>query len=96
MQNVNVAEQHIRSELVEKEHECRLMYRQLADEEKRCAQVMQNLDAMQNEKDRIGLEVTKRTDEFNILNEKLQIMQAALDRGTQQQLPQISYIPSLA
>lgn len=81
LQNANVDVQHMHSELIEKGHECNSMYRSLMDAEKKVAQMQQKLDAMQNEKDQIGAEMVKRNDELRILNEKLQIMQTALDRG---------------
>lgn len=81
LQNANVDVQHIHSELTEKGHECNSMYRSLIDAEKRIVQMQQKLEAIQNEKDQIGTEMVKRNDELRILNEKLYIMQTALDRG---------------
>lgn len=82
MKNATVAIQHIRTELNEKEHECTSLYKSLMDEEKKCARLVQKLEALQNEKDQTGAELVKRSDELRISNEKLQIMQTALDRGT--------------
>lgn len=81
LQNENVNIQHIHSELTEKSHACNSLYRSLIDAEKKIAQMQQKLEAMQNEKDQCGAEMVKRCDELRILNEKLQIMQTALDRG---------------
>lgn len=81
LQNATVDVQHIHSELAEKEHECRSLMRSLMDTEKKCAQIQQRLEAMQNEKDQLGTEMVKRNDELRIAFEKLQIMQTALDRG---------------
>lgn len=84
LQNANVNVQHIHSELTETGHASNSMYRSLMDAEKKIAQMQRKLEAMQNEKDQIGAEMVKRNDELRILNEKLHIMQTALDRGTVQ------------
>lgn len=81
LQNANVALQHTRSELAEKEHECRNLYRTLADEEKKCAQVTQKLDGIQNEKDHLNAELVKQKDELGLMAEKCELMKIALDRG---------------
>lgn len=81
IKNVTVAIQHIRTELVEKEHECTALYKSFADEEKNNAKITKQLDALQKEKDLIGFDLVKRHDELRLLNEKLEIMQTALDRG---------------
>lgn len=81
LQNANVDVQHMHGTLNEKEHECRSLYRSVMDAEKTNAQFHQKLDAMQNEKDQLGAEMIKRNEDLRILNEKLQIMQTALDRG---------------
>lgn len=39
------------------------------------------LDTTQNEKDLIGTQLVRRNDEIGLLNEKLSIIQMALDRG---------------
>lgn len=81
LKNATVSVQHIRTELTEKEHECMTLFKSMTDEEKRCSRLEQKLEALQNEKDQIGAELVKRNDELRILNEKLQVMQTALDRG---------------
>lgn len=81
LQNANVALQHTRTELAEKEHECRNLYRTLADEEKKCVQVTQKLDGVQNEKDNLNAELVKKKDELNVMVEKRELMKIALDRG---------------
>lgn len=43
-----------------------------------------NLDNITNEKDLIGTQMIRRNDEISLLNEKLQIIQMALDRGEAQ------------
>lgn len=39
------------------------------------------LDNTQNEKDLIGTQLVRRNDEIGLLNEKISIIQMALDRG---------------
>lgn len=41
-----------------------------------------SLDNTQNEKDLIGTQMVRRNDEIGLLNEKMQIIQMALDRGS--------------
>lgn len=81
IQNITVGIQHIRTELAEKEHECLFSYKSLADAEKKSARALQQIEALQKEKDVMGQELVKRCDEIRNLNEKLKLMQAALDRG---------------
>lgn len=81
IQNITVGIQHIRTELAEKEHECMSLYKSLADAEKKATRATQQSEALQKEKDSIGFELVKRNDEIRNLNEKLKLMQAALDRG---------------
>lgn len=44
-------------------------------------QLKKTLDNTQNEKDLIGTQMVRRNDEIGLLNEKMQIVQMALDRG---------------
>lgn len=81
LQNATVSYQHIRTELAEREHECRSLYRALTDEEKKCSQMEKKVDGMQNEKDHIGSELVKKTDENRVWEEKRELMKVALDRG---------------
>lgn len=90
IQNITVGIQHIRTELAEKEHECMALYKSLADAEKKTTRATQQLEALQKEKDALGIELVKRNDEIQNLNEKLKLMQAALDRG--RVLTQIDFI----
>lgn len=76
-----VAVQHIRSEYIEKEHERKSLCRSLSEKEHQSDNMLQKLEAIQNEKDRIDAKLVKRNVEHNELQEKLDIMQAALDRG---------------
>lgn len=81
LQNATVAAQHARSELAEKEHECRQLYRALSDEERKCTKTEKRVEGVQNEKDQIGTEMVKKTGEIESMKEKVQLMQRALDRG---------------
>lgn len=81
IQNITVGIQHIRTELAEKEHECMSLYKSLADADRKSTRASQQLEALQKEKDTAGFELVKRNDEIRNLNEKLKLMQAALDRG---------------
>lgn len=81
IQNVTVGIQHIRTELAEKEHECMSLYKSFVEAEKKSARALQQLEALQKDKDSTGFELVKRNDEIRNLNEKLKLMQAALDRG---------------
>lgn len=81
LQSAVVAVQHARSELAEKEHECRQLHRALADEEKKCTKTEKRVDGVQNEKDQIGGEIVKKKGELETMKEKVQLMQRALDRG---------------
>lgn len=76
-----VAVQHIRSEYIEKEHERKSLCRSLSEKEHQSVNMTQKLEAIQNEKDRIDAKLVKRNVEHTELQEKLDIMQAALDRG---------------
>lgn len=57
------------------------LYKSLADADKKSTRASQQLEALQKEKDSTGFELVKRNDEIRNLNEKLKLMQAALDRG---------------
>lgn len=83
LQNATVAAQHTRTELAEKEHECRQLYRTLADEEKKCTKTEKKVEGIQNEKDLMGADIVKKDEEISLLNDKLQLMRTALDRGVQ-------------
>lgn len=77
-----VAVQHIRSEYIEKEHERKSLCRSLSEKENQSVQMLQKLEIIQNEKDRIDAKLVKRNLEQSILQEKLDVMQACLDRGS--------------
>lgn len=81
LQNAVVAVQHARSELAEKEYECRQLHRALADEEKKFMKTEKRVDGVQNEKDQIGGEIVRKREEIESMKEKVQLMQRALDRG---------------
>lgn len=81
LQNAIVSVQHIRTELAEKEHECRNLCRALTDEEKRRTQMEKKAELMQNEKDHLSSELVKKTAEINLWQEKREVMITALDRG---------------
>lgn len=81
IQNITVGIQHIRTELAEKEHECMSLYKSLTEAEKKSTRALHQIEALQKEKDTMGSELVKRSDEIRNLNEKLKLMQAALDRG---------------
>lgn len=72
------------------------LYKSLADAEKKASRASQQIEAMQKEKDMMGSELVKRSDEIRNLNEKLNLMQAALDRGNHacsDSCIQIIYLP---
>lgn len=81
LQNATVCVQHTRTELTEREHECRSLHRALADQEKKSTQLAQRVDGIQNEKDQLGAELVKKNDEINTWKDKRELMQVALDRG---------------
>lgn len=81
LQSAVVAAQHARTELAEKEHECRQMYRALIDEEKKCTKTVKRVEGVQNEKDQIGTEIVKKNEEIELMKEKMHLMQRALDQG---------------
>lgn len=81
LQSAMVAVQHARTELAEKEHECRQVYRALADKEKTCTKTEKRVEGVQNEKDQIGTEIVKKKNEIELMKEKVQLMQRASDRG---------------
>lgn len=81
LQNAMVTVQHTRTELAEKEHECRNLSRALADEEKKRTQMEKKVEAMQNEKDHLSAELVKKTDEIRLWEDKRELMTVALDRG---------------
>lgn len=82
VQNVAVGLQHIRTELAEKELECSAVYKALEVERKQSLRLNQCLETLQKEKDLLGVELMKKNDEIRHTNEKLDIMQIALDRST--------------
>lgn len=81
LQNATVCVQHIRTELTEKEHECRSLYRALSDQEKKCTQLTQKVESIQNDKDLLGAELVKKNEEINTWKDKRELMRNALDRG---------------
>lgn len=81
LQSATVAAQHARSELAEKEHECRQLYRALADEERKCTKTEKKVEGVQNEKDQIGTEIMRKKGEIGLMKEKVQLMQRVLDQG---------------
>lgn len=81
LQSAAVAVQHARSELAEKEHECRQLYRSLADEERKCTKTEKKVEGVQNEKDQIGTEIMKKKGEIGSMKDRVQLMQRALDQG---------------
>lgn len=80
LQSATVAVQHARSELAEKEHECRQIYRALSDEEKKCTKSVKKIEGVMNEKDQLGAEMEKQKQEIDALNEKRALAMRALDR----------------
>lgn len=83
LQNANVSLQHIRSELAEKEHEFRCLYRSLTDEEEKRSKMEKKFEGMQNEKDRLSAELVKTIEANEVWKEKRELMIVALDRGTE-------------
>lgn len=90
LQSAVVAVQHARTELAEREHECRQLHRALIDEEKKCTKSEKRVDGVQNEKDQIGTAIVKKTEEIDMMREKVQLMQRALDRGMKHSLMEYS------
>lgn len=82
LQSAAVSVQHIRTELAEKEHECRSMSRALKDEEKKSTQLEKRVEGIQNEKDQLSAEMMKKNEEINLFEEKRELMKYALDRGS--------------
>lgn len=54
------------------------------EDEIRLTKLRKQLDNALNEKDLIGTQMIRRNDEIGLLNEKIQIIQMALDRGESQ------------
>lgn len=81
LQSAMVAVQHARTELAEKEHECRQLYRSLCDEENKCIQTKKKVDGVLNEKDRLGAVIVKKNEDIDSLNSKQHLMRQALDRS---------------
>lgn len=82
IQNAAVALQHVRTELAEKEHECSAVYKAYDAEQKQSLRLNQRVETLQKEKDLIGVELMKKNDEIRHVNNRLDIMQIALDRST--------------
>lgn len=76
--------QQTRAELRERKLENERLYKTLADDEMRLVKLKQQLDSTANDKDLIGTQMVRRNDEIGLLNEKLQIVTMALDRGEAQ------------
>lgn len=81
LQSATVAVQHSRTELAEKQHECRQLYRALSDEEKKFTNTKKKVDGVMNEKDQIGAEIVKRNEEIEMLTDKRDLTLRALDQG---------------
>ena len=81
IQNTLVILQHTRTELKEKKNENERLYKTLSDDELRLMKLRKQLDNALNEKDLIGTQLIRRNDEISLLNDKLHIIQMALDRG---------------
>lgn len=81
IQNFTVAMQHIRTELEEKNHEINTLLKTNNNAEQKNEKLSKQLEALQKEKDLTGFELVKRNEDVGNLNEKLAIMQIALDRG---------------
>lgn len=84
IQNTNIILQHTRTELKEKKQENERLYKTLAEDEMRLIKLRQQLDNTTNEKDLIGTQMIRRNDEIGLLNEKINIITMALDRGEAQ------------
>lgn len=82
IQNTNIILQHTRTELKEKKIENERLYKTLSDDEIKLMKLRKDLDNTTNEKDLIGTQMIRRNDEIGLLNEKINIIQMALDRGT--------------
>lgn len=81
IQNTNIILQHTRTELKEKKMENERLYKTLSDDEMKLMKLHKQLENTQNEKDLIGTQMIRRNDEIGLLNEKMHIIQMALDRG---------------
>lgn len=81
VQSANIAVQHIRTELAEKEHELTALYKSLDAAAKQNSRATQQLQTLQKEKDLLNGELMKRNDAVRHANEQLQVMQIALDRS---------------
>lgn len=81
VQNLTVSMQHMRTEVEEKSHEINALLKSFNDAEKKSEKLSKQLEAIQKEKDLTGFELVKRNEDVGNLNEKLSIMQIALDRG---------------
>lgn len=81
IQNTNIILQHTRTELKEKKIENERLYKTLSDDEIKLMKLRKDLDNTTNEKDLIGTQMIRRNDEIGLLNEKINIIQMALDRG---------------
>lgn len=84
VQNTLVILQHTRTELKEKKVENERLYNTLSEDEMCLMKLRKQLDNALNEKDLIGIQMIRRNDEIGLLNEKLHIIQMALDRGESQ------------
>lgn len=73
--------QHMRTEVEEKNHEINALLKSFNDAEKKSEKLSKQLEAIKKEKDLTGFELVKRNEDVGNLNEKLSIMQVALDRG---------------
>lgn len=87
IQNTNIILQHTRTELKEKKIENERLYKTLSDDEIKLLKLRKDLDNTTNEKDLIGTQMIRRNDEIGLLNEKINIIQMALDRGIKEILP---------
>lgn len=81
LQSATVAVQHARTELAEREHECRQLYRAVAEEERKCTKSVKKVDGVVNEKDILGAEMVKKKQEISLLKDKRALALRALDRG---------------
>lgn len=80
-QNLTVSMQHMKTEVEEKNHEINALLKSFNDAEKKIEKLTKQLEAIKKEKDLTGFALVKCNEDVGNLNEKLSIMQIALDRG---------------
>lgn len=89
LQQLNVQMQHTRTELKEKTNECARLNKIIAKNESDIASLNKRVQSLENDNGKLETTVTNKLTDIKNLNEIINTMQIALDRGNTFRLSQI-------